>query len=300
MHQTPNKKLGQHFLIEPVVIRDAIQAANVQAGDLVLEVGPGLGVLTNALLDQGANVIAIEKDRAFADRLIAKADSHLNVIQGDAAHLDWIKIISSNPHALNWKFIANIPYAITSLLLRKALWETDPPSTIVVLIQKEVADRCLALMRASHHSPSLKLRRTGAPRSSLLSLMIALSCSSANIIRKVPPNCFYPPPKVDSALLELIPMTNDERRKKWGIDPEQVMKVAKIGFAHPRKQLASNLMVFGPLNTKMSKQDIEQILKSIKLNPKIRAEELSAGDWVEVTKMANGLRPTANGKRSSP
>jgi len=282
MGKRPNKRLGQNFLIDQSVVHAALEAGEVQKGDVVLEVGPGLGVLTEALLEQGANVVAIEKDRIFAERLASlypESDSHLYVIEGDAAEVNWMKALKDcelritdyglkkNPQ-LSWKFIANVPYAITSLLLRKALWESQPPSLGVVLIQKEVAERCMGCFKKDGDR-------------SLLSLMIGLSCSSARIIRKVPPQCFYPPPKVDSALFAFVPMSIEERQKRWGIDAERVMKVAKIGFAHPRKQLASNLVA---LHT-YTKQEIESFLSSLLLNPKIRAEELSVEHWVALAKL---------------
>jgi 16S rRNA (adenine1518-N6/adenine1519-N6)-dimethyltransferase len=279
MGKQPNKRLGQNFLIDLSVVHAALEAGQVKKGDLILEVGPGLGVLTEALLEAKADVIAIEKDRAFAERLQSlhpESSSHLHVIEGDAAQIDWMKEIEENSKQkienriqnIGWKFIANIPYSISSLLLRKALWNSNPPLISIILIQKEVAERGLVFLRPA---PS-------AQRPSLLSLMIGLSCSSGRIIRKVPPRCFFPPPKVDSVVLELIPLSVEDRMKKWGIDPEEVMKVAKVAFAHPRKQMASNLSGVNDL----SKQDIEKILETLNLNPKIRSEELTIQDWVDL------------------
>lgn len=275
MGKQPNKRLGQNFLIDLSVVHAALEAGQVKKGDVVLEVGPGLGVLTEALLEQGAYVTAIEKDRAFADRLVSlhpEADSHLRVIEGDAAEVDWLKEIENRKKKIEWKFIANVPYAITSLLLRKALWNANPPSIGIVLIQKEVAERCMG-----------QFKKNGDR--SLLSLMMGLSCSSARIVRNVPPRCFFPPPNVDSAVFEFIPMSLDQRLEKWGIDPEGVMKIAKIGFAHPRKQMASNLGNGEQgVGNGMNKEKIEAILISIGLNPKIRSEELSVQDWVNLAK----------------
>ncbi len=295
MGKRPNKRLGQNFLIDASVVHSALEAGGVQKGDLILEVGPGLGVLTEALLEQGADVIAIEKDRAFADRLASlhsEDDSRLRVVEGDAAELDWSNILDPRP----WKFIANIPYSITSLLLRKALWCPRPPSLGVVLIQKEVAERCMGCFKKDGDM-------------SLLSLMIGLSCSSARIVRNVPSRCFYPAPKVDSAILAFTSMSPEERLTKWGIDPEEVMKVAKAGFAHPRKLLASNLgrgaspfvkstsgdrqgAACPPLlragdsrrGRGTEKAEVEKILVSLGLNPKVRAEELSIDQWAELAK----------------
>lgn len=311
MGKQPNKRLGQNFLIDLSVVHSAVEAGRIKNGDVVLEVGPGLGVLTEVLLEAGANVIAIEKDRDFAVRLTSlypESDSHLRVIEGDAGNIDWFssdlqsqvclplrqefRNIETEPHSklpslfhreglgmgpdlqdCSWKFIANVPYSITSLLLRKALWNSNPPSIGIVLIQKEVAQRCLGYFKKDGDR-------------SLLSLMMGLSCSSARIVRNVPPRCFYPSPKVDSVVFEFIPRSLKERQEKWGIDPEEVMKVAKVAFAHPRKQMASNLSGVNNL----SKQDIEEILIKLELNPKIRSEELSIQNWVDLTKAVIGNR----------
>lgn len=274
MGKRPNKRLGQNFLIDVSVIHAALEAARIQKGDTVLEVGPGLGVLTEALLKAGASVVAIEKDRAFAARLASLFPS-LHLVEGDASSIDWIEAIKNPPSVIRhpqfpWKFISNIPYAISSLLIRKAACAPNPPSIIVILVQKEVADRCLELLRPAEKGDG----------PSLLSLMTALYCSSGRIIRRVPPRCFFPPPRVDSALLELVPFSAKERMDTWGIDPEAVMEVAKAGFAHPRKMLASNLAkAFA-----CTKEEIEAKLVSLDLNPKIRAEELSVQEWVDLAK----------------
>ena len=118
--------------------------------------------------------------------------------------------------------------------------------------------------------------------------MIALACFSGRIIRKVPPNCFYPAPNVTSALLELIPMSNEERMKRWGINPEEVMRIAKIGFAHPRKHLASNLVVDSSVFRANTKSDVEAMLLSVGAKVHARPEELSAEQWVELTKALIG------------
>jgi 16S rRNA (adenine1518-N6/adenine1519-N6)-dimethyltransferase len=264
----PNKRLGQYFLIDRSVINAAVEAAGIRAGDRVLEIGPGLGVLTRVLLDRGASVVAIERDRAFVERLqSAYRDRDLRVVHGDAAAVHWHELIGDSP----WKFVSNLPYAITSLALRKSLYSPRPPRVIVVLIQREVAER----MTGSGS-------RLAGRKTSLLSLMAALASESVRIIRKVPPGCFYPAPKIQSVLFEIVPMTIRDREKKWGIDPEDVMKAAKAGFAHPRKLLISNLAA-GAWRA-MPKRDIQTILQSLGANPKSRAEDLTVGQWVELAR----------------
>ncbi|MBD3251992.1 ribosomal RNA small subunit methyltransferase A [Candidatus Uhrbacteria bacterium] len=265
----PNKSLGQHFLIDPSVIHAMIRRADLLPKDVVLEVGPGLGVLTNALLDTGANVIAIEQDRSFALMLGSTLhDRKVSIIHGNAVEVDWVTTVGNG----RWKFIANLPYAVTSLMLRKALYHPNPPTQMLVLIQKEVGERIQGAGR--------KVRGV---KPSLLSLMVALASSSSRIIRKVPPRCFYPSPRVDSVVFEIIPLSQQERIERWGIDPEEVMKVAKQGFAHPRKLLISNLSV-GASHAMLSKQEIENILVDIGANPKSRPEDLSLDQWVELAK----------------
>ncbi len=279
-----NKKLGQHFLVDKNVLATIVEAADIHAGDRVLEVGPGLGVLTSALLNQGVKVMAIEQDRRLAEYLntethpnpplsgrasdvpLTRGIEGVSVIHGDAAKLDWYELMGDHP----WKFISNLPYSITSLALRKALWTKNPPTKIVVLVQREVAERAISVAR----NLTLPLLRKERNKTSLLSLMIALASSSARIIKRVPAGAFYPPPKVESAILEIIPMTVAERHKKWGMDPEKIMEVAKKGFAHPRKFLFSNLGI--------SSQSPSYSLLTTHYSPKIRAEDLSPENWAKL------------------
>lgn len=254
------KSLGQHFLIDEKVLKDIVNAADIKKGESVLEVGPGLGVLTRELLKVGAEVTAIEKDKKFVAFLEAQEYPCLKIFPGDAAKLDWNELVSKE-----WKFISNLPYVITSLALRKALTAIHPPKKIVVLIQKEVAERALA--------------KNG--KQSLLSLMVSLYVKSARIVRKVGKGAFYPRPKVESAVLELIPFTMKEREAAWGIDPETVMKLAKLGFSHPRKKLLSNL--------KSEYPEMPRFFEEIELSPNARAEGLEPYQWVELTLQAKSL-----------
>jgi 16S rRNA (adenine1518-N6/adenine1519-N6)-dimethyltransferase len=255
-----NKRLGQHFLIDARILERIVETAAIKKGDRVLEVGPGLGVLTHALLDRGAEVIAIEQDRRFVEYVGALRAMPLRVVQGDAATIHWHDLLDDGP----WKFVSNLPYSITSLALRKALWSPKPPEILVVLVQREVAERATSL------ASDVAGDRKG--KTSLLSLMVSLASSSARIVTRVARGAFYPPPKVESAVLEIIPISWKEREARWGIHPEKIMEMAKRGFAHPRKLLSSNLGI----NPKT--------LSDLKLNPKTRAEDLSPEDWARLAK----------------
>ncbi len=262
-----SKRLGQHFLIDAKALEVIVAAADVHAGDRVLEVGPGLGVLTRALLEKGAEVVAIEQDRRMVEYLVGKnsplkirgdAEGRGDIVHGDAVTIDWHTLIGEG----KWKFVANLPYSITSLALRKALWALHPPQVTVVLVQREVAERAVSVADGSKHG-----------KTSLLSLMVALACSSARVVHRVPPGAFFPPPKVDSAILQLIPMPWVERREKWGIEPEKIMALAKRGFAHPRKFLISNLGL----------PEVRSILEKMDISEKVRSEDLRPDEWAELT-----------------
>jgi len=249
-----NKSLGQHFLIDDKVLADIVRVADIKKGETVLEIGPGLGVLTKELMAMGAKVIAIERDRKFAEYLQASESKKLTMVQGDAAKLHWDEFVPKK-----WKLVANLPYAITSLVIRKALTATYPPRKVIVLIQREVAERAIA--------------KNG--KQSLLSLMVALHAESASVVRQVWKGAFFPPPKVESAVLEIVPLSQKEKEKKWGIDPEEVMKLAKLGFAHPRKKLLSNLKLISP--------EMKDIFTKLDLSPDIRAEDMKPANWVKIT-----------------
>ncbi len=254
----PNKRLGQHFLIDRAALESIVSAAEIQAGDCVLEIGPGLGVLTRALLDAGASVTAIEKDRLFVQRFKDDKDAWdgLEVIEGDATKLPFFAEASKG-----WKLVANLPYAITSLALRKAFYAERPPSRLVVLIQKEVGDRILEPVRKK--------------KTSLLSLMVHLAAEDVQIVRRVPAGAFYPPPKVASVVLSATPLSLSDRKKKWGIDPEEVMKIAKKGFSHPRKLLYRNLQI--------PSENWKMICKKLEIPERVRAEDLSVFQWAQLT-----------------
>ena len=253
----PNKKLGQHFLIDEATLDAVVAAGDVHTGDMVLEIGSGLGVLTQRLLDAGAQVHAIEQDRLFIPYLEKRFTGRsLIVTHGDASVIHWHDVVGSGP----WKLIANLPYSITSLALRKALYTPKPADRVAVLVQKEVAERAIA--------------KTG--KTSLLSLMVALASSSARVTRRVPAGAFFPPPKVESAVLEIQTLSSPDRVARWGMDPEKIMEIARRGFAHPRKFLSSNLGID------------PSVLFGLGLNPKARAENLSPEQWAGLGKMMVG------------
>ncbi len=262
-----NKHLGQHFLIDPATLEVMVNEAHQHPGMRTLEIGPGLGVLTKELINNGHDVVAMERDRRFvgwleqyvgADRRVRpdrSAEGNLKIVPGDATTLDWDQYIGKD----EWQLISNLPYSISSFVLRTALYTPHLPEQIVVLVQKEVAERVVA--------------KKG--KTSLLSLMVALASSETTILRQVPAGCFFPPPKVESAILRIVPCPHTERLQRFGIDPEAVMSLAKKGFAHPRKFLASNLGLTPEQRSQLNGEGIQE---------KVRAEDLSPEQWVKLMK----------------
>jgi 16S rRNA (adenine1518-N6/adenine1519-N6)-dimethyltransferase len=257
------KSLGQNFLYDKNIVRKIVESAEVKSGDLVLEIGPGQaprlgsgqGTLTEALLEAEARVIAVETDEDLIEPLKEKFGDKINLIQGDIlAEQTWQQIrrlIGKNKYSV----VANIPYNITSPIL-ETLFRAEPkPSRLTLMVQREVADRILAV----------------PPNTSVLSIACQLY-SEGKKMMKVSRGSFRPAPKVDSTVIRL-----DLRSKRLGeVDPEEVLKIVKVGFSSRRKQLHGNLDKAGICTSEKTRE----ILKKLGLGEKARAENLSVEDWV--------------------
>ncbi len=250
----PSKRLGQNFLIDGRILEKIIAAAELSSQDTVLEIGPGIGTLTRALAEKAGNVIAIEKDRAMVEILqeTLAGFNNVEVVQGNALEISNFKFQISN-----YKLVANIPYYITSPIIRKFLEEKHQPTIMVLMVQKEVAKRICAK----------------PPDMSILALSVQFY-ATPKVISYVSKNCFWPAPNVDSAIISITP-----HKEKSTIDPEIFFTLVKAGFSAPRKQLAGNL-------SKALKKDKEAIsawLLKNNIDAKRRAETLSLQDWKNLT-----------------
>ncbi len=256
---SPDKYLGQHFLIDRTLL-DAIAAESSQwlnKDDVVVEVGPGLGVLTDQLVATGNKVMAVERDPVLAQKL--SGANNLTVIQADV--LQQLDQPDTQLHqelgSGSWTVVANIPYAITSPLLRKLARESCPPHHILVLVQKESAERIAA--------------QPGDSRRGLLTVELELNYES-KLVRLVPPASFWPAPEVDSALLVL------EQRPEPLVPPEAQKKFLSVviaGFAGKRKQLGNSLS--GGL--RRSAGEVRELLRQCGIDPQRRAETLTVAEW---------------------
>ncbi len=249
-----SKGLGQNFLIDKNILQKIIASANLKPTDTVLEVGPGIGTLTRELAEKTAKVLAIEKDAAMIKILDETLADYKNV---EIINDDILKI--KNYKVKNYKIVANIPYYLTSPLIRKFLETENPPQEIILMVQKEVAQRICAK----------------PPRMSLLAVSVQFY-AKPEIISYVSKNCFLPAPKVDSAIIKITPLSHIvDDRQQYEKGAELFFKIVKAGFCQPRKQLAGNLSKM----LKLNKADVDSWLLKNNIKPAQRAETLSVDDW---------------------
>ncbi len=254
----PKKSLGQNFLVNEGVYKKIVAALEIKRSDMIIEVGPGLGTLTGYLAESGAKIIAVEKDRRLIDWLKKKFKAFSNrieAIEDDILRMDIKKLgIREN----DYKVVGNIPYYITSRLIRNILEDWPSPKLVVLMVQKEVAQRIVAK----------------PPNMSLLAVSVQYY-AEPKIISYVSAGSFYPPPEVDSAIVKLA-----TRNLELGTsEVKNFFKVAKAGFAGKRKQLINNLAA----GLKISKQEIQQKLSLIDINPQRRAETITIEEWQKIT-----------------
>jgi 16S rRNA (adenine1518-N6/adenine1519-N6)-dimethyltransferase len=265
------KQFGQHWLRSDRILNQIVAAANLQPTDRVLEIGPGMGVLTHRLVAKAGAVVAVEIDRDLCAHLVKKAGHYPNflLLQGDFLSMDVAEQLRAFPNFQQpTKVVANIPYNITGPILEKLLGSIAAPhpqpyESITLLVQKEVADR----LTAKHHSKTF-----GAMT---VRIQYLADCRS---ICPVAAKEFSPPPKVDSAVIQLIPRPFPE----VATQPSWLDRLVRLGFSSRRKMLRNNLQSIG------AKEDLSQILAELELNADIRAENLSVREWV---KLSNRLLP---------
>lgn len=259
---TPDKSKGQHFLEDQQVVRDLVAAGKVGAGDRVVEIGPGPGAVTAALLAAGATVVAVELDRRFARGLEALAAQHpgrLQVLWGDAVALGPAGVVPSFGKPGPYSVVASLPYNISSSFFRVFLWGNPSPVRLSVLVQAEVAERVCA----------------EAGSTSLLTLAVQLR-GEPRIVRYVERDSFQPPPQVHSAI---VAVDVNPGETKSG---EALWRVARIGFSSRRKQLKNNLAAgFG-----VSVATASDWLESVGISVQARAQELSVEQWRELAERA--------------
>ncbi len=267
-----SKSLGQNFLIDENILKKIVNGADIQEQDGVLEVGPGIGTMTRELARRAGQVVAIEIDKVLLPILEETLAGYTNiqVIHGDILKLDLSEILHRYFAGRNLKIVANLPYYITTPIIMRFLEEGIPFDTMVVMVQKEVADRMAA-------SPGTK--DYGA-------LTVGVQYfTHPHIIGKVPASVFFPPPKVDSTVIAL---KRREESPVWVKDRKLLFKVVKAAFAQRRKTLL-NTLSSGGLDIQ-DKEIWKGILERSGIDPNRRGETLSLEEFGN---LANVIADTA-------
>ncbi|HEY2003680.1 MAG TPA: 16S rRNA (adenine(1518)-N(6)/adenine(1519)-N(6))-dimethyltransferase RsmA [Candidatus Saccharimonadia bacterium] len=252
----PNKNLGQHFLVDKPSLEAIMDAAAVTTNDTVLEIGPGLGVMTRPLTKLAGRVVTVETDHVLADLLRRDAPANLEVVEQDILRFDLEQLPAG------YKVIANIPYYLTSKIFRLLIESPNPPSVMSMLIQKEVAERI-----------------TAAPGElSILALSVQYY-GHPELVRLVERHKFWPAPEVDSAVLRVV-----ISGPAFPADAHKLFRLIKAGFGEKRKQLKNALA--GGLN--LSPDYAAKLVAAAKLSPTTRAQELGLHDWERLYRVALG------------
>jgi 16S rRNA (adenine1518-N6/adenine1519-N6)-dimethyltransferase len=253
----PRRDLGQNFVADPNTVRRIAHLARVGPGDRVVEIGAGLGSLTLALADTGADVVAVEVDHGLAEALgeiVAGPGGDarrgaVRVVEADALRLDWATLLGD---ARPWVLVANLPYNVATPLVADLLDTTPAIERMLVMVQREVGERFCAAPRTSAY---------GA-----VSVKVAF-WARARLVGTVPASVFVPRPNVESVLVEI------ERRPPPAVDPQRLFALVRAGFAHRRKMLRRSLA--GVVS-------VEQFAAA-GIDPAARPEELDVDAWVRLT-----------------
>jgi len=247
----PSRALGQNFVVDPNTVRRIARLSGVGPGDRVLEIGAGLGSLTVALAETGAEVVAVERDRRLLPALLPLVEPlGVRVVQGDALSLDWPALLGTGG---GWVMVANLPYNVAVPLVMDLLQKVEGISRMLVMVQREVAARLAA--------------RAGEEAYGAVSVKIAYR-ARATVVGRVPSTVFVPKPRVESALVAI------ERLDEPAVsaDEQLLFTLVKAGFAHRRKMLRRALA--GLVS--------EEVLVAAGVSPEARAEELDIEAWGRV------------------
>ena len=248
----PRKALGQHFVVDPNTVRRIARLAGVGPGDRVVEIGAGLGSLTLALAETGADVVAIEIDRQLVQTLRDVVEPRgVTVVEGDARAVDWSHLLGND----TWRLVANLPYNVATPLVLDLLAEVPQLGTMLVMVQEEVGERLAA--------------HAGDDAYGAVSAKVAY-WATAKVVGRVPPTVFHPQPKVDSVLVSIErrthPVASQEVRR-------HIFHLIERGFATRRKMLRRALA--GEVSA--------DAFIAAGVRPESRAEELSIEDWARLS-----------------
>lgn len=258
-----SKSLGQNFLIDGNILKKIGNSGNITAEDYVLEIGPGIGTLTEELALRAKKVVAVELDNTLIPILEETIGKYNNVevIHGDILKVDIEKLINDKLNGGPIKVVANLPYYVTTPIIGKLIEDNLNIDSIIVMVQKEVAERMVA--------------QPGGKEYGTLSVFINFYCQP-EIIVKVPKTVFMPQPKIDSAIIKL-----KIKKELPEIDRDKFSKVVKASFSKRRKTIINSLSSYG---FNIDKDIIREVLENANIDLNIRAENLSIEDFIKISK----------------
>lgn len=258
------KSLGQNFLIDQNIVRRIVESADLQGEHWVVEIGPGFGALTAPMAEAAAQVVAMEIDRELV-AILQEALAHpkISIVEGDALELDWRAVLEER----GWRgeplsLVANLPYYITTPLIMKALESGLPFAAVLVMVQKEVADRMLA--------------PPGSKDCGVLSLAVQYY-AEGSLVLKVPRTVFIPAPAVDSAVVKLVP-----RLPQVSAPRDQLFQVIRASFQQRRKTLRNALKSLVE-EWGLTLEELDQALANCGIEPSLRGERLSLEQYSKLT-----------------
>ena len=257
-HLRASKKLGQNFLIDANIVREIVEAAELGENDRVLEIGPGIGTLTQGLAETGAEVTAVELDKRLPDILAKTLEGYTNVriVPGDILQTDILALMGSE----SFKVAANLPYYITTPIIMSLLEQHLPITDLVTMVQKEVAERMIA--------------KPGSKTYGALSVAVQYY-TEPRIVADVPPKSFIPAPEVNSVVIAC--KVRQEPPVKT-VDEKMFFKVVRAAFGQRRKTLQNALGALG-----IDKAKLQEILAKVQIDGKRRGETLSLQEFADLS-----------------
>jgi 16S rRNA (adenine1518-N6/adenine1519-N6)-dimethyltransferase len=261
----PKKGLGQNFLTEPAALAQIVAAADLGPGDTVVEVGAGVGNLTGLLAERAGRVVAVELDADLLPILRGQraATPHVQIVPGDILRI--AKSDLSDPPLLHlgYKVVGNLPYYITSAVLRHFLEDAPQPRLLVVTVQREVAERIVA----------------GPGAMSLLAVSVQFY-GRPQMVARIKAGSFYPPPQVDSAVVRIDVAAQPTVALPPGVAEADLFRLVRAGFSQKRKTLRNSLSA----GLRLAKSEVEEALSRAGVDPRRRAETLSLEEWAQVAR----------------